>query len=109
MSTKVKRVSPNVALTRLLDALEQDLRKVSDEEIVEVAKDLGMDPTMRESAAFLGVTYPAKPQLSDFFEFEAQVGMDLIGSQRPVESSKRKLRHARRAQIRTEKKVPREK
>lgn len=109
MRTKVKRVSPNVALTRLLDALEQDLREVSDEEIVEVAKDLGMDPTMRESAAFLGVTYPAIPQLSDFFEFEVQAGMDMIGRQRPVEASERKLRGARRAQIRTERKAHREK
>ena len=42
----------------------------SDEELIEAAKDLGMNTEMRNSAAFAGLKYPAKPQLSDFFEFE---------------------------------------
>jgi hypothetical protein len=37
---------------------------------MEAAKDLGMNPKMRGSAAFAGLIFPANPQLSDFFEFE---------------------------------------
>jgi hypothetical protein len=57
-------------LARLLEALEQELIEASDEEILEAAKDLRMDPGMKESAAFIGLKVPAKPQLSDFFEFD---------------------------------------
>src|SRR5690242_15198048 len=55
-------------LNRLLDALEQELLQASDEEILEAARELGMQPGMKGSAAFLGVTYPTMPQLSDFFD-----------------------------------------
>ena len=70
MRTKVKRASPHVVLTRILEALAEELIDASDEEIIEAAKDLGMNTEMRNSAAFAGLKYPAKPQLSDFFEFE---------------------------------------
>jgi hypothetical protein len=72
MRTKVNRTSAEAALARVLDALIQELIDVSDEEIVDAAKSLGMDPRARESAAFAGVTYPARPQLSDFFELEGR-------------------------------------
>jgi hypothetical protein len=71
MRTKVKAMSPEAALDRLLVALGQELIDSSDEEIMEAARDLGMDPKMRESAAFAGLKYPARPQLSDFFDLEA--------------------------------------
>ena len=71
MRTKVRRPSADVALTRILIALEQELIDASDEEVMQAAKDLGMDPTMRESAAFAGLTYTGQPQLSDFFDMEA--------------------------------------
>ena len=41
---------------RLLAALEQELIAATDEEILEAARDLGMNPAMRGSAAFFGVT-----------------------------------------------------
>jgi hypothetical protein len=47
----------------------QDLLNATDEEILLVAKDLGMNLAQRESAAFAGLKYPAKPQLADFFDF----------------------------------------
>ena len=70
MRTHMKRTSPEVALTRILDAVAQELVSVSDEEVLEAAKQLGMDLSMKESAAFAGLTYPAKPQLCDFFDLE---------------------------------------
>jgi hypothetical protein len=68
MRTKVKKPSPELALTRVLDALARELIDTTDEEILAAAKDLRMDPSKRESAAFAGLTYFARPQLSDFFD-----------------------------------------
>jgi len=69
-----KRLTPQrrvIALTRVLDALEQDLLEASDEEILEAARTLGMNPEMRGSAAYLGLKFPEKPKVSDFFNLEA--------------------------------------
>lgn len=41
---------------RLLTALERELIEATDEEVLEAARDLGMDPAMKGSAAFFGVT-----------------------------------------------------
>jgi hypothetical protein len=41
---------------RLLAALEQELITATDEEVVQAASDLGMNPAMKGSAAFFGVT-----------------------------------------------------
>lgn len=41
---------------RLLAALQQELIAATDEEILEAASDLGMNPAMKGSAAFFGVT-----------------------------------------------------
>jgi len=62
---------PVSALTRVLDALEKDLLEAPDEEILQAAKDLGMNPEMRGSAAFQGLKFPAKPKISDFFNLDA--------------------------------------
>ena len=70
MRTKVRPASPEAILTRILEALEQELIDASDAEIMEAAQALGMNPNMRGSAAFAGLKYFAKPQLADFFEFE---------------------------------------
>jgi hypothetical protein len=56
---------------RVLDALAQDAIDASDEEITQVATDLRMDLTKKDSAAFAGLTYFARPQLADFFDIEA--------------------------------------
>jgi hypothetical protein len=78
MRTKVKVALPEVVLTRILDALGQELIDASDEEIMEASKDLGMDPHMKGSAAFLGLTFPTRVNVSDVFDLEAI--KDLIAS-----------------------------
>jgi hypothetical protein len=70
MRTKLKRVSPETALLRVLDALAREAIEASDAEVAEAASDLRMDLNSRESAAFAGLTYFARPQLSDFFATE---------------------------------------
>lgn len=70
MRTKVKTIPSEVKLTRILDAFAQELIDASDEEISAAAADLRMD-LQKGSTAFAGVTYPARPQLSDFFDLEA--------------------------------------
>lgn len=42
---------------RLLTALERELIEATDEEILEAAGDLRMNPGMRGSAAFIGLTH----------------------------------------------------
>lgn len=61
---------PETALTRILDVLECELLDASDDEILAAAKELGMDPTRKDSAAFAGITYPERPQLRDFFDLD---------------------------------------
>ncbi len=68
MRTKVKTVSPPVRLARILLALEQELIDASDEDIMEAAADLGMNPKMKGSAAFLGIKFSDKMRIADFFE-----------------------------------------
>jgi hypothetical protein len=71
MRTKVKVALPETVLARILEAFGQELLDASDQEIMEAAKELGMNPQMKGSAAFLGLTFPAKLQVSDFFDVEA--------------------------------------
>ena len=70
MRTKLKVAAAESALTRLLDVLEQELLEATDEEIIQVAHELRMDPHVKLSAAFAGITYPARPRLEDFFDVE---------------------------------------
>jgi RNA polymerase sigma-70 factor (ECF subfamily) len=69
--SEVRAVSPGMRLTATVDALAQELAECLDEEVIEAAKSLGMDPGMKESAAFAGLKYPSIPQLSDFFDMDA--------------------------------------
>jgi len=48
-------VRPDVGLERLIRGLEQELLAAPDEEFMAGARDLGMNPDMKGSAAFLGV------------------------------------------------------
>ena len=48
-------VRPDVGLERLIHGLEQELLAAPDEEFVAGARDLGMKPEMKGSAAFAGV------------------------------------------------------
>lgn len=70
MRTRLKPISPETALLRILDALAQEVIAASDSEITQAATALRMDLNSRGSAAFAGLTYFARPQLSDFFEIE---------------------------------------
>jgi hypothetical protein len=71
MRTKVASIQQAAGFERVLEALGQELIESTDEELFEAAKDLGMDPTMRGSAAFIGLRYPAIPGMADFFEISA--------------------------------------
>jgi hypothetical protein len=71
MRTNVKVALPEVVLARILEAFGQELIKASDQEIMEAAQELGMDPHMKGSAAYAGLTFPTKWQQSDFFDAEA--------------------------------------
>jgi hypothetical protein len=112
MRTKVKAASPDVALARILEALGQELIEASDEEITGAAKDLGMDPQMKGSAAFAGLKYPTKLQLSDFFEFDVCRELQHAAERSATETRaepKRKARRSRRAETSTEGKDPADK
>jgi hypothetical protein len=58
MQTKLRAALPEASLTRILVSFEQELLAASEEEIMQAAKELGMDPAMKGSAAFFGVTRP---------------------------------------------------
>ncbi len=72
MRTKVKVAAPEVALTRILEALGEDLIAASDEETLAAARELRMDPTMKGSVAFAGLKFFSRPQLSEFFDLEGR-------------------------------------
>ena len=46
-----------LALERILAALERELLAATDDEILSAAKELGMNPAMKGSAAFFGIRY----------------------------------------------------
>jgi hypothetical protein len=48
-------VRPDVGLERLIHGLERELLEAADEEFMAGARDLGMNPQMKGSAAFIGV------------------------------------------------------
>ena len=71
MRTKLTQSTPAAALGRILDQLDRELIEASDEDILEAARDLGMNPLMKGSAAFLGLRVPAMAQFADFFDGDA--------------------------------------
>ena len=68
MRTKLTIAHPQAALDRVLDSLARELTHVSDDEILEAARELGMNPLMKGSAAFLGLHTLS---FAEFFESEA--------------------------------------
>jgi hypothetical protein len=68
MRTKLTPRYHENALDRTLDARALELVDVSDEEIMEAANELGMNPLMKGSAAFLGLRVPSIAEFSEFFE-----------------------------------------
>jgi hypothetical protein len=57
-----------LALERVLHGLERELVAATDEEIAAAAAELGMDVTMKGSAAFLGVLQALPRRLEDIFD-----------------------------------------
>lgn len=100
MRTKVIRSSSEQVLTRILDAFAQELIVASDEEIFKAAKDLGMDPEATMSAAFVGLTYPSQPQLSDFFDVEVPEKLQSVGSRSAGELRRHPKNGSRRSRRR---------
>jgi hypothetical protein len=98
MPTKVKRVSPDVTLARVLAALEQELIDATDVEIREAAQDLGMNVDMKGSAAFAGLRYPAKARFSDYF------GPDAVARFQGIAKARRREHDDERALPRGERK-----
>lgn len=61
MSAPRSKVGPEVALERILEALEAGLIAARDDEIMDAAKDLGMNPAMKGSAAFADLRFLLVP------------------------------------------------
>ncbi len=57
----MNKARPDLEFERVLNALERDLISATDEEILAAAKELGMNPNMKGSAAFFGVTLLVRP------------------------------------------------
>jgi len=70
--TKLARLKHVAGLERVLEALGEVLIESTDEELLAAARELGMDPAMRGSAAFIGLKYPVLPRGADFFAPPAQ-------------------------------------
>jgi hypothetical protein len=91
MRTRLTITRPQAALDRLLDALAQELVDVSDDEILEAAKELGMNPLMKGSAAFLGLRIAPVADLAEWAEFfqsehfgSSLAALSLKGTDAPV-------------------------
>jgi hypothetical protein len=70
------------AFERLLLALERELIDATDEEILAAARELGMNPGMKGSSAFFGVTTPTLRQ------FERQDPDAWSNAESPCQQSK---------------------
>lgn len=93
MHPKVAAAIQQVAgFERVLEALAQELIDSTDDELLEAAKELGMDPTMRGSAAFIGLKYPSMPRISDFFELPALLPQRIGIESNPMALSRAKRR-----------------
>jgi hypothetical protein len=56
----MNRTRPELALERLLFEFERDVLHATDEELLSAARELGMNPAMRGSAALSGVITPPR-------------------------------------------------
>jgi hypothetical protein len=65
----MKIAHPEASLDHVLLALERELIDATDEEVLAAAAELGMNPSMKGSAAFIGVKSPLvmrKAPMDDF-------------------------------------------
>jgi hypothetical protein len=87
MRTKLTLTTPAAALGRILDQLDRELIDATDEDILEAARDLGMNPLMKGSAAFLGLQFFS---LAEFFEGSGTSGTQAQLAAAPVREIERK-------------------
>jgi hypothetical protein len=82
MRSKVKRAPVTARLERLIDALAMELAEASDEEVLQACADLGMNPHMRGSAAFIGLKGASVSdwRLEDFFDLQTLKRMQLAAA-----------------------------
>jgi hypothetical protein len=85
MRTKITATPPELTLTRILEALGEELVDASDEEILAAATELGMKPMTQGSAAFIGLKYPSIPRASDFFDLYVRAQIALPWKNHPDE------------------------
>ena len=57
-------------LQRVLVALEREVLQASDEEVRQAAQDAGIDPDMKGSIVWVGITFPAKVRMEEIFDIE---------------------------------------
>lgn len=109
MRAKVRRASPETALMRILDALAREAIEASDEEVTQAAANLRMDLSNGSSAAFAGLTYFARPRLTDFFDLQVLKGLPTPAGRiaaRPTAKPKKGQRRSKRPQTPTQRKPP---
>jgi hypothetical protein len=96
MWTKLTLTTPAAALGRILDQLDRELIEASDEDILEAARDLGMNPLMKGSAAFLGLQCFS---LAEFFDSDALKGLLLQRAAQKAAALEAPKRTARRPKL----------
>jgi hypothetical protein len=97
MRTKLTPATSTAALGRMLDQLDRELIEASDEDILEAARDLGMNPLMKGSAAFIGLRVPAMAQFADFFDSDAlRSVLSIRSAQQSLAPESERQRKARR-------------
>jgi hypothetical protein len=93
MRTKVTPANSTAALGRILDHLDKELIEASDEDILEAARDLGMNPMMKGSAAFLGLHAFS---LAEFFDNDALKNLLLERAEQKAAAAQLELKRTSR-------------
>jgi len=70
MPQQVTRQNHQRRLQRILLALEREVLQASDKEVRDAARDVGIDPDMKGSIAWVGITFPAKVRIEEVFDME---------------------------------------
>ena len=94
MHPKVTAIHQATAFERVLEALAKELVDATDDELIEAARDLGMDPSMRGSAAFIGLKYSdalRRLSPSDFSRFRNAIEHAIERGDLPVAHFKRSV------------------
>lgn len=71
MPRRLTATSHDQRLDRVLCALEREILEATDEEVRQAAADLGIDPDMKGSIAWVGVFLAAKWRPEEIFDVDA--------------------------------------